>query len=416
MPRKIRERKQRRTLKVKTTPKTPIAKTPVPTPVPTPRPVAPVLKPKTTPAPSSESLTPITKESKTKTPTPKPRPVAKTSLPKTSLPKTSVTKTITKTPTRAKTKTKTKTKGKRPVGRPKTKPNPESIPLRGILLAPDDKDNHVEFLYNHPSDFQKINTYFSHLKSDVLTFKFGPAGISIYATDHLESNKCRIILNGAKAASYFCVTPVTIKVKRTNLDLVLQTLNRQYVSVSIILRTIDMNEKMYIMLKNDIQIATFSITIIHNYDAETDISDDVFVESLQPKIELNIRGKFLQFLFVSMKKFSDCATFQKIGRDGEFEVTYTFQTAQSQVNANLRLKKTEQITKESDIQHTLTEDEYFTVSVYRTTLHPISVSNIAELIHFRFWRDKSILCTASLNDGAVVFDIRVAIINFRRTA
>ena len=301
---------------------------------------------------------------------------------------------------------KTESKKRRP-GRPRTKPLPKPIPKKGVLDRAEDKDNAIEMSYDCASDFKKINTYLKNLSADILNIKFDREGFAIYGINHMGTVKARIRVDGTKCVSYYCAEPIDIKVQRSNLDMVLNIIGGEYLSIDINLRYIDMNTKFYIIFKNTFGfMETFGINVILDYEARDAVLDSDFEEKTEPKVEFNLRGGFFKKLITNTKNFNKQITVRKVGRNSELEIQYN--STQSQVEATITPSKG--CKNDLDLKQNLGENEIFAVSIYSDNLRSTSHTNICDLINIKLWTLRPVFTTASLNDGAIVFNIRTKII------
>ena len=74
-------------------------------------------------------------------------------------------------------------------GRPPSKPAPPALEQRGIVLAPLDANNRLEFVYNDPSVFKSLFTYFKNIKARDIHLRCNPAGLTFFARDHSKTSR-----------------------------------------------------------------------------------------------------------------------------------------------------------------------------------------------------------------------------------
>lgn len=298
---------------------------------------------------------------------------------------------------------------KRGPGRPRTKPLPNPTLKIGIIDKPINDSNFIEFKYDSPDDFKKINNYFSNIGSEIILFKFDKNETCLYGTNHLVSNQVRVIIDGDKCVNYYCEEPFEIKIKRSNLEKVLSIIDKQYLSISFILQKDDHNKNLYIIMNTShLFEETYKISLIDDYDEKIDISDNDFIEEEPPKLSFNLSGAFFKKITTVTKKYDKKLTFQKLGKNGVFELKYS--TSQSQVEASISPEKSN--AKELNLMQNIEDLELFSVSAQHDSLKPTANTNLSKMLHFQLWSDKKIFTTANLNKGAIVFQIRINIIDF----
>ena len=304
------------------------------------------------------------------------------------------------------------TSNKRKPGRPRKKPLPVKSTRKGIVSEPTDAGNCIELLYDSPDDIKKINTYANNLKSDTIIFSFRANGIYLYLNNVLFTNQCRIFIDGKKSVSYYCESDHDVYIRRQNIDLVFQSLNKQTVSISFVVKTDAKNEKMYIVLKDTYgYLRTVKIDLMLENIDEKKVDDSLFDEKTAPDISLNLKGKFLQNLISGSKNFRNEILFRMIYSTGDFEIIY--KSHQDQVESIITPEKTSNMMKELNLVTNIGEYEIFTISIFRDNLKPISSANIADVLRLQLWKDKNLWFKACINDSAIVFDIRARIIDYR---
>jgi hypothetical protein len=301
---------------------------------------------------------------------------------------------------------------KRKPGRPRKKPLPVKSEIKGIVQEPKCPDNCVEMLYNMPDDIKKINTYANNLRAETINFSFRAEGIYMYMANKSFDNQCRIFIDGKKSVSYYCEVNHDIFVRRQNLDLVFQSLNKQTLSISFIVQKDEKNEKMYVVVKDAYKfLKKVKIDLVLEDIDENKVSDNMFDEKTEPDISLNLRGKFLQNLISGSKNFEKTILFRMIYATGDFEIIY--RSKHDEVESIITPEKTPEMSKELNLIQHIGETEVFTVSVFRDTLKPISSANIAEFLRMQLWKDKNLWFKISVNNDAIIFDIRAKFVDYR---
>jgi len=119
----------------------------------------------------------------------------------------------------------------------------------------------------------------------------------------------------------------------------------------------------------------------------------------------------LQNLISGSKNFKSEILFRMIYSTGDFEIIY--KSHQDQVESITSPEKTPNMMKELDLVTNIGEHEIFIISIFRDNLKPISSANIAEILRLQLWKDKNLWFKACVNDGAIIFDIRARIIDYR---
>jgi hypothetical protein len=299
-------------------------------------------------------------------------------------------------------------KVKRKPGRPRKKPLKEPTKRSGIMESPDSDDNIVEFLYDQPSNFKKICSYWSALNADKIKFVFTQSQLVLYTKDYKETNDVGITCDGAKLNKYYCEKPITIGVAFSNLELVLSKLDKSYETISFVLQRKTQNKTLYCILQNDVNIPEFfEIDIIIDPQDQEFIYQQMFQNQIPYALEFKLPGKYFKKAICDAKQFEKQWTIEKFGDTGN--LMFTYKSSNGQVKATAVPKNLRDIGLRSSVG----PKEIFSVSVYIDTLKPTSSSLLADTINIRASKDRPLWIWADLDEKAIMVNVLIKIVDHR---
>lgn len=98
-------------------------------------------------------------------------------------------------------------------GRPRKNPEIEKPVIRGILPAPSNHHNTIEFVSQLPNVFKRLATYFSAVGTKDIAFMFKKDSVEIHTVDHFENVHIRAVFDCKSTVSYYCAEPAVYFIK-----------------------------------------------------------------------------------------------------------------------------------------------------------------------------------------------------------
>lgn len=303
--------------------------------------------------------------------------------------------------------TKEDEKIKRRPGRPRKHALKEPKKRQGIAQSPEDQANVIELLYDKPINFKKICCYWKSLNAEKIKFMFTPQGLVLYTKNYKETNDVGITCDGSKLNHYYCGQPMTIGVTFSNLELVLNKLDKSYETISFLIRGKSQNKTLFIVLYNDVDIPEyFELDIIMDQD-DKHIEYQALLNDPTPySLEFKLPGKYFKKMISDTKQFDKQWTIEKYG---ENNLLFKYQSGNGQVKATIIPKKLKDIGLKSIIK----ANEIFSVSVYVDTIKPTSSNYLSDTIYFRTSKDRPLCMIADLDDKAIIAHIFAKIVDHR---
>ncbi len=263
---------------------------------------------------------------------------------------------------------------KRKPGRPpKKKIGSINIETNGIVSTPIEPDNVIEMVYENPKLFKRLLTLLKGYSVEVVTWNFMPDRVEI-ATRGLAEAKTKIFIDihARMLVRYFCAKPTTVTMKRDDLDLAFQTVDKNNTQITIIAKEEDIKSKIYFIIKSA------EIDAEKNYEiqlvgrSEKDIVDKP--NDANYPLKFCMPGKEFKSLIQDAGKESKLITIRKDGGTEPLTIGCELTTKS---NLNMVFKNPEKIELKSELDPA----DIFNVSTRIQYIRPFSNSNIGDKIY-----------------------------------
>jgi hypothetical protein len=292
---------------------------------------------------------------------------------------------------------------KRRPGRPRKKELKEPQKKHGLLVDPTDDKNLVEMMYDKPTNFKKICSYWKSLNAENIKFVFTSTQLIMHACSYKKTTNASITCDGSKINQYHCSKDITIEVNFANLELVLSKLDRSFESISFIIQKKTQNKTLHIILQTDVNISEyFELDLIIDTAKGTFTFDDRVPYAL----EFCLLGKYFKKMISDTDQFDKQWTIEKFG-------TANLQFKYCSSNAQVKATVVPKSSKDIALKSTIKPDEIFSVSVYIDAVKPTSSSQLADVILIRAAKDRPLWIRAELDDKVIVVNVLIDIVDLR---
>jgi hypothetical protein len=287
---------------------------------------------------------------------------------------------------------------KRP-GRPKKQVVKKGVPRLGIVNEPNNLNtasdprlvNSYELLYDNPIMFKKIFSLFKAMSVENIRVKLEKHFIKMYATDHTDNNQIYIKIHCEKMNRYYLSKELEFGLGPTNVQKILQTLNKDYARICWFTEAQYERSKIKIGLTNDEMdedsIYTIDLDQIEEYDWSVESELDLEVDY---PLKFDLPSKYFKKKVTDFKLLGEIMKIEKHG-DGLLRLNYTF--ANNKGDQNTYFKNPAKI----NLISTIDPEEIFSTSVYLDHIKPLSGTLISDTIHIAASIDKKIIFTALLD-------------------
>jgi hypothetical protein len=285
----------------------------------------------------------------------------------------------------------TKPVPKKKPGRPRKKPLKPTLKRTGISDTPINNNNCVEMVYDMPFIFKKVFGLLRSMAVKNVCMEFNKECVNIITTDHLEKSHIKIAIHGDKVNHYYCAEPIKSYLNPKNLDKIIQVLDKNYLSVAIILKTVTNRSILSIIYKNELEIDEYrEIELIRPNNSITDISfsfDDYPIKFVLP-------GKFFKKLIGDIGSFSDIFTINKVGTG---PLTFLYTSKDNKIKSRHIVKSPESI----KLVALVGKDDIFSSSIHIEYLKPLSSSLLSDHMLIAADTYRNMIFHVAVDNGAI---------------
>jgi hypothetical protein len=259
---------------------------------------------------------------------------------------------------------------KKKPGRPRKKPVKKPLKRNGISDKPLNKDNCMEMIYDMPSVFKRIFTLFKSMAVKEICMEFKEKSINILTTDHLKKSHIKVVIKCDMINHYYCGEPIKSYLNPNNMEKIIQVLDRNYMSIAFVLKTITNRSVLNIIFKNDIKIDEYrEIDLIQTSNTLSDVSFD----SENYPIKFVLPGKYFKKFINDIGSFSDTLTINKIGST---PLVFQYTSKDKTVKSKHIVQSPESISLVSLVS----DDDIFSSSIQIDYIKPLSSSLLSDFV------------------------------------
>jgi hypothetical protein len=255
-------------------------------------------------------------------------------------------------------------------GRPRKKPLKKPLKRNGISVNPLNKENCVEMIYDMPSVFKRIFTLFKSMAVKEICMEFKEKTIDILTTDHLKKSHIKVVIKCDKINHYYCKEPIKSYMNPKNMEKIIQVLDKNYMSIAFVLKTITNRSILNIIFKNEIKIDEYrEIDLIQASNTAYNVSFD----SANYPIKFVLPGKYFKKFINDISSFSDTLTINKVGSSA---LTFSYTSKDKTVKSKHIVQSPESIKLVSLVSY----DDIFSSSVQIDYIKPLSSSLLSDFV------------------------------------
>jgi hypothetical protein len=292
---------------------------------------------------------------------------------------------------------------KRP-GRPRKTPPQQPKQKKGIVCAPEDAAHYIEFLYDKPQVFKKLLQFFKLMSVEKLHITFTNNSIVIYCVDCHKKINTHVKIDCSKVNHYFCKNELDIGLSRSNLGLIMATIDRTYESILLLSTNDNIQKNIQVILKNNTDIdETYKIELIGEYDKSLD--NEKFLDN-NYMVKFKLTGKYFKKMISDIKSFTDSITIRKDGPNEN--LIFEFTGTDKKIKSERICKKNETIS----LSDNLGEDDTFRTTFKIDYVNSISSALLDENIEIYADEDKPLKFIVQM-DEAIEIIILTNILDMR---
>lgn len=200
---------------------------------------------------------------------------------------------------------------KKKPGRPRKENIHIPIAVHGIVEKPVHDVDLIELIYSDPMLFKKYIAILKGYKVGEIELNFDRNGLRIDTRNRINTVDISTTISGACMNLYYCREPVRIWVKRSALDLVVNSLSTCHSRITWVLRE-NYREMLYIIVKNS-TYGSDQIFEVEVFSKEPQIPPMITDDDSNYPVRFRIGVKYFKKIMTTISKDSKRFTIQKNG-------------------------------------------------------------------------------------------------------
>lgn len=294
-------------------------------------------------------------------------------------------------------------KVKKKPGRPRTKPLKKSLKREGISEEPSNPDNCVEMVYDMPGILKKIFALFKAMSVKEIRLEFNKKHINISTTDHLKRSNIKVTIDCTKINRYYCAEPIDGYLNPSNMEKIIQILNKDYLTIAFVLKTTTSRSILNIIYKNEMKIDEYrEINLIQSSNPAKVISFD----NTNYPIKFVLPGKYFKKIIADAASFSDKLTIEKIG---EGYLRFSYLSTDTKVKSRYVVKDPEKI----KLVSTVAKDDMFSSSIRVDYIKPFSNALLFPYVAISADTHKNMLFMSQIDNQTISIYISTDIVSLK---
>lgn len=295
---------------------------------------------------------------------------------------------------------------KRGPGRPPSKPPAPPLQLLGIVDAPQDAANRLEFASGEPAVFKALFTFFKNIKAGAVHIRCTPAGLAFFARDHGKTLRAVATIDGAAANWHYCEGEYWLHLNRAGVDKIFGSIDKSIYKISLI-QTHEEPESLRIAFKDaeldkecgyEVKLSAFAPDP-ELYAAEAELAPAALGRPLP--LDFVLGAKQFKKTVGDVANHCDHMNIEKVGA-APLQFTYD--------RDQLSYQEVYRDPAKIKLRSSVGPDDVFRCEVKVVNLKPFAASMVTDSIRI-ICRDEAsdLICRSALEDSAVMVSVLVRI-------
>jgi len=283
-------------------------------------------------------------------------------------------------------------------GRPSIRQIPPSIEKYGIVDAPKDPNNRIEFAYSDPIVFKSLFTYFKNIKAREIHLHWHKNGLTFYTRDHSKVSRIVAEVSGTHVNWHFCDGDYWMGINRDGIEKIFSSIDKTFYKITIIQAHDETDSLTFIFKDADIDKECHYKVSLSYYPSDEDlyeIKNIITPEALLKNfpIEFTLTAKQFKKTVNDASNFSDTITFEKLG-EHPLQLNYA--------KSNLIYHEIYRSPKKINLRSNISENETFRTTIKISNIKCLASSMVTDDIRILCREDADILFRSALDEKALV--------------
>lgn len=294
-----------------------------------------------------------------------------------------------------------KAAAKRGPGRPPSKPPAPPLDRLGVVASPNDPANRLEFVYEDPTIFKTLFTFFKNVKASNIHLRCNPAGLTFFAHD--LSKKSRIVAHiaGEQVNWHYCEGEFWLGINRKHMEAMFASISKSFCKVTIV-QTHDETESLSFIYKKLVlssekcyKMALSSYALSQELiDAELSLTPEALAAN---PIEFELDAKQFKQSISDAIMYSNTLTVEKIG---SYPLQFTY--AKPSIIYHEVFRDSDAIKLRTDINEAGTT---FRCTMNLENIKPLATSMVTDTVRILCREEGDILFRSAIDKKALVVSV-----------
>lgn len=207
---------------------------------------------------------------------------------------------------------------KRKPGRPPNKPPVAALIMQGILSAPVDPDNRLEFVFGDPSVFKSLFAYFKNINAREINLRCRPDGLTFFARDHAKTSRVIAHVAGAHVNLHYCESEFWLGINREHVEKMFASIDKTIFKISIIQANDDHGSLLFVLKNMDLDKECNYKVVLSEYppdlelfEAEAEVLPALLIEKFP--IQFTLSARQFKKSISDASNCNDKFTYEKMG-------------------------------------------------------------------------------------------------------
>jgi hypothetical protein len=283
-------------------------------------------------------------------------------------------------------------------GRPPSKPPAPALERKGIVDAPNDPSNRLEFVYGDPTVFKSLFTYFKNIKAREIHLRCAPQGLTFFTRDHSKTSRVVAHVAGEHVNHHYCEDEFWLGINRENVEKMFASIDKTFYKITIIHTHEDANSLTFVFKDAEIdKECNYKMTLstyapdMELREAEQTLSPETLVEAFP--IEFTLTAKQFKKSVSDASNYSDIFTFEKLGLY-PLQLTY--------VRSSVVYNEVYRTASKIKLRSAVTEGDTFRCTIKIANVKSLAASMVTDDVRILCRQDADILFRSAIDAKALV--------------
>jgi hypothetical protein len=211
-------------------------------------------------------------------------------------------------------------------GRPSTKPPAPPLEKKGIVDAPKDCNNRLEFVYDDPMVFKQLFSYFKNIKARDIHLRCARDGLTFFTRDHQKTSRVIAVVAGSQVNWHYVEQEFWLGINRENVEKMFGAIDKSFYKITMYQSHDDTGSLSFVFKDAEIdKDCNYKVTLsAFERDelllaAERDLEPDALANWYP--VSFTLSAKQFKKSVSDASNYSDTITYEKIGTQ-PLQLTY----------------------------------------------------------------------------------------------